>query len=1075
MNSVRLFFGIMLIFLATGASAVVSPVPRPEHPRPDFKRDAWLNLNGEWSFEFDSEDMGLQNNWATEKTNWSRNITVPFPWQSKLSGIENTEYNGAAWYKRNFTVSEKWRGQRIFICFGAVDWYSQVWINGKSVGKHEGGYSQFEFDITDYLKPGQQEVVVRAYDDTSREQPVGKQVGWYTQTGGIWQTVWLEARPAVHIDLIHFTPDPKNQCAHIKLHLISPVADKVEVTIKNDKSEPSSTPLPAQKFKLNIPAGDSEHFLTLKVRNPRLWHPDSPHLYFVDTGIKTSKGVVDLVHGYFGMRTVGIGKFAGQDFNYITLNGKPIYLLGALNQAFHPDGIHTYPSEEVLKSDLIRTKQYGLNFLRIHIKADEKRFLYWADRLGVLIQADVPCCWDWSADAQRRWQLTFDDMVQRDFNSPSIFSWCLFNETWGLGGKSYVNHPERLAWVKSRMLAARKLDPTRLIEDNSPCLYDHTISDINSWHFYINDYNRARGHIANVVRETYPGSSFNYAPGYKQSDAPLINSEFGGISAGGGDQDVSWCMKYLTNELRKHPKICGYIYTELQDIEWEHNGIMNYDRTPKEFGYGEISPGYDVNDVNSLDFLVLNAPPYQKVESSAKVSALFSHFSGKNLSAGKLQWRMTMFDSLGNEKEADCGRGEKLVAFKPWTVTPLYTINVDMPKVQGLCTLHVRLYSEDGKTELAKNYLHLDNSSELPMRQLIGSKTLYLRWQPGEFSSTSWDQMLSQSTVQPGKVWGRGAGYFEYRLHLPESVILDDLKGATLYMEAAAKASGEKLSWPARRRSSDYPQTDTVKWPSTLVVSVNGVEVEKTILPDDPADSRGVLSHARRLHPGSWGYRQVISIPPQALARTKDAIITLRLESPQGSPCGGLSIFGAEYGRYPMPLTLALESSKPINRKAIEGGSIASFSRMSSALISTALSKPETWRYCENKPSDNWIKTDFDDSGWKQGPSGFGTASTPGSIVGTTWSSKEIWLRKNFDLKELPSAIMLQIHYDEDPVIYLNGKKIASFSGYRKGYWDLSLSQKELELLRIGKNTLSVYCRNQGGGQYIDAGLIGIK
>ena len=167
--------------------------------------------------------------------------------------------------------------------------------------------------------------------------------------------------------------------------------------------------------------------------------------------------------------------------------------------------------------------------------------------------------------------------IARDYNHPSIISWCNFNETWGLGGNEYKEMTDRQEWVREMYHLAKSLDTTRLIEDNSPCLYDHVETDINSWHFYINDYDRAKEHIANVVAETYPGSGFNYAGDNVQSDAPLINSEYGGISAGAGDKDVSWCFKYLTNELRLHPKICGYIYTELQDIEWEHNGFMNYD------------------------------------------------------------------------------------------------------------------------------------------------------------------------------------------------------------------------------------------------------------------------------------------------------------------------------------------------------------------------------------------------------------------------------------------------------------------------------------------------------------------
>ncbi len=240
------------------------------------------------------------------------------------------------------------------------------------------------------------------------------------------------------------------------------------------------------------------------------------------------------MQSYFGMRSVGRQTWDGKEYEYITLNGEPVYLRGALDQAFHPDGLHAYPSDDVIRGDIQLAKDLGLNMLRCHIKINDPRYYYWADRLGLLIMYDLPSPDLDSPSMRRTFEHTLRQAMARDYNSPAIFAWVLFNETWGL---TKHNTPEGQRWVQEMYRLAKQLDPTRLIEENSACRYDHVESDINSWHFYINDYWRARQHIQRVVDETYPGSAFNYVGGdYVQGTAPLINSEYAGISARDGDQ-----------------------------------------------------------------------------------------------------------------------------------------------------------------------------------------------------------------------------------------------------------------------------------------------------------------------------------------------------------------------------------------------------------------------------------------------------------------------------------------------------------------------------------------------------------
>ena len=377
-----------------------------------------------------------------------------------------------------------------------------------------------------------------------------------------------------------------------------------------------------------------------------LWSPATPYLYAGDllltegefnpknpaelAAFEKNLADADRIKTYFGLREIKRGKLPGEDFERVFLNGKPIYLRGALDQSFNPKGIYTGPTDEFLRSDIEAAKKLGLNFLRIHIKPDEPRRLYWADKLGLLIMEDMPNTWNQNAEARKAWEHTMSEIVPRDRNHPAIFAWVAFNETWGLVHPQYKQDKDTQKWVQSMLAEIRTLDPTRLVEDNSPCNYDHVAgTDLNSWHFYIDDHDAAKRHIDEVVARSVPGSTFNYVPGQTMNTAPLINSEYGSVSAGGGDRDVSWGFRDLTTLLRKQPKIQGYVYTELSDIEWEHNGFLDYDRSPKEFGYGEFVKGMTPADLQGADFVGYDAPPaiVAKVGEVVSVPVFVSHYS----------------------------------------------------------------------------------------------------------------------------------------------------------------------------------------------------------------------------------------------------------------------------------------------------------------------------------------------------------------------------------------------------------------------------------------------------------------
>ena len=641
---------ILLLTVLTFPQAwVYAEIPWPEHPRPDFERAPWVNLNGPWSFAFDPDDAGVQAEWFKAGVGkLDRKIVVPFPWESELSGIHQPDYKGVAWYAREVELPSGpgWEGKNAWLVIGACDFEAKVWIDGQLACEHAGGYLPFEVNLSRFGKPGQRvTVVVRAVDRTDWQQPIGKQVDrWYTRTSGIWQTVYIEPRSAVHIRAMRTTPDVESGTVlyEIEVNKEAP-AHTVAITSPEGAFEPAGAAYTLDAKVIQV---------LVKVRDPQAWSPDSPKLYpAVLTLRDVNNHPIDEVRGYFGLREISTGKAPDGDFNHVQLNGKPIYLRGALHQSFHPKGIYQYPDDAAARADYEIARQLGLNFLRIHIKVPTPRELYWADKLGVLIMEDMPSFWRYTPQAQAWWQDMARGAIARDCNHPAVFAWILFNETWGIGDGGYK--PDRQAWVEGMYWWAKKLDPTRLVEDNSPCSYDHVATDINSWHFYINSYSDARRHIREVVEKTYPGSTFNFAKGYEQNDAPLMNSEYGGIGAGSGDQDVSWCFKFLTNELRRHDKIGGYVYTELCDIEWEHNGFVNYDRTPKEFGYGFWFPGFSPADLNNADFVALNSPPMIELApmQDREVGVEVSHWSDRKAANLALRWRVDWLDRFGRRFE----------------------------------------------------------------------------------------------------------------------------------------------------------------------------------------------------------------------------------------------------------------------------------------------------------------------------------------------------------------------------------------------------------------------------------------
>lgn len=446
---------------------------------------------------------------------------------------------------------------------------------------------------------------------------------------------------------------------------------------------------------------------------------------------------------------------------------------------------------------------------------------------------------------------------------------------------------ERQEWVREMYHLAKSLDTTRLIEDNSPCLYDHVETDINSWHFYINDYDRAKEHIANVVEETYPGSAFNYAGGNVQSDAPLINSEYGGISAGAGDKDVSWCFKYLTNELRLHPKICGYVYTELQDIEWEHNGFMKYDRSIKAFGY-------DYLDINTLDFIGIDYPPGTTVTPGEKVKAdiYASHFSHKTITDTTLHWQLDTMSATGDITRGSVS-GSVDVPFPQYQVQNVHQLELTMPDVHpAVGTLHVWVTDSTGSV-VARNFINFEHFVEAPVGGVSNPESqndsgfVSINHDPG--NASKWEGFLTPNSepISEAQLFAaEGSGYVEYEISLIEGIDPANSTEMELIFEASSANGGAR-------------QTEPEKHPSDVTISVNGVEIETIHIPDCPADARGVLSYIHG-QPGTYGYLYRVKVDPSVVLENEADTLTVRYEvKADAAAKGGFALYGARMGRYP--------------------------------------------------------------------------------------------------------------------------------------------------------------------------------
>ena len=594
------------------AKDVNSEKPHPEYPRPQMTRNEWMNLNGVWEFQR-SADLNEKPPFGRKLT---ENILVPFPVESALSGI--MEQLDKFWYRRTFEIPSKWKGKKILIHFGAVDYEAEVFINGKKIGLHKGGYLPFSFDITNAVTNGKNELIVRVYDPTDKGgQPRGKQDSiqkgiMYTPTSGIWQTVWLEPVSKTYIEDLKIVPDIDKK--------------EVEVTVlSNTKNAKVLVELASGKFQ-----GKTNSPIKIKISNPKLWSPQNPYLYDINVSILGNDGKpTDKVNSYFGMRKISVGEING--IKRLFVNNEPVFMNGPLDQGFWPDGIYTAPTDEALRFDIEETIKMGFNFTRKHIKVEPARWYYWCDKLGLMVWQDAPSCNSYRGSHKdeptpeidkKAFETELTGMVDFLKNSPSVIMWVIFNE-----GQGQFD-TERLVQV------VKKQDPTRLINDASGGKWSFS-GDILDTHSYpapsypkpkVEDQEKAKGKV--LVCGEFGGIGMK-VPGHMW---------FEGKGSGYANVDTSEDLLFKYAELynmiikmREENGLAAVVYTELTDIMTEINGLFTYDRIAK----------VDASKITKINTFQFKMPNFKEiVPTSEKEAQIWKYKYGPRKGA----WNKENFD-----------------------------------------------------------------------------------------------------------------------------------------------------------------------------------------------------------------------------------------------------------------------------------------------------------------------------------------------------------------------------------------------------------------------------------------------
>jgi beta-galactosidase/beta-glucuronidase len=671
---------------------------RPEYPRPHFDRShSWSSLNGQWDFHRDPEGKESAADLAAGQSEWSEQIVVPFAWETGASGV-GVNWLACGWYRRSLTVPAEWAGQRVVAHFGAVHHAATVWVNGIPVGEHEGGYTPFELDITDALDDALTgSILVRVSAPLDKRYIVhGKQRSIprddydncaFTPSSGIWQSVWLEARPATYIAGVRLDAVAGLDAIEARIDLAGTRSGEAQLRVTVE-GEPS----------VEVTVTGSTAVLKLPISKPKMWSPQNPHLYFV-TVVASSPDGVDTVTAYTGLRSVEI------EDEKLILNGERLYVRGVLDQGYWPRSGITAATDDDFVTDIELAREAGFTVIRKHLKLEDPRFLYHADRLGMLVWAEPASTGRFSPEAAARFEAQIEPMVRRDANHPSIVMWGLYNEEWGLDW-DVINDPAKQAVVRRAFELLKSLDPTRPAVDNSG--WSHVETDVVDWHIYDETPAGWATKVRNLFAEGNNTFPVGIGPGIvvdkpvmavdvREADTkPNLNSEFGG---GFTSVERGWNLRWQTLELRRYDRLSGYVWTELYDVEHEMAGLYDAERALKDSG-GSIAA--DTNTETVIIPGIEPLAPGKDVVASSSGTVDFevriSHHGSQPI-AGDVSavWGVPL-GQLSDEQALDLASETSFVgsaSARPYVLGEPLHVSATLPEGTSAARLHIALISGD--------------------------------------------------------------------------------------------------------------------------------------------------------------------------------------------------------------------------------------------------------------------------------------------------------------------------------------------------------------------------------------------
>lgn len=1075
-------------------------------------------MDGTWQFRREGESE-------------TRKITVPLPWEAAFPELRDKPVT--ATYTRTVTIPSSWQNSRVRLHIGAADYYAEVSVNGFLVGTHEGGYLPFDFEIQEFLQPGDNEFQIKVTDgapartvtgegDLTPERralvgarpfpfteiPHGKQ-SWYVTVGGIWQSVYLERCPETFVDNVFVRPDVARSGAAVRVRLAHPPLDPAGWSLRLAVTPPKGAPAVSP---VEVPlSGAREATVNAALLLPEaaLWDMDNPHLYSLSVELRQNNETVDVYETRFGMRSI-----EARD-GLILLNGKPVFLAGALDQDFYPGTVYTPPSTAYLRDQFKKAKEMGLNMLRCHIKTPDPRYLDLCDEMGILVWYEIP---NWAVLTKKsgaRGREHLEMMLERDYNHASLLILSVMNESWGID----LTEKWQREWLVDMFDYAKRLDPTRLVCDNSACVGNyHVKSDLDDYHVYFSIPDHANRWAAWCKDfASRPAWTYSrYGDAQRTKKEPVLLSEFGNwglpklaplrrehgghdpwwFQTGAGSarpencetryksyhferiwgpydrmaeasQEQEWLsLKYEIEAMRKYSAIVGYVITEFTDLHWEANGLLDMCRNPKVF-HKRLAA------LQAQDLLI---PDHSKTAyytgEAFRLPVLLSRFSDRDLTGAVLHWNVDGFGALKGEIP--------VLANPPVGASPLGEVTFPVPGVGSAQTavLRLRLLDTDGAVVNTND----ETFAFYPQStRQMGTKLppVYVHDPLKLFPNAT--QVLSNAGVPLADRMGRGVVVLSSQAD-------DALLGFARQGGAVLLLALDRESLPRNTVGIASVTRDKNGWWGDWCSGVN-------FFRPDGARTGGPWASLPQTKQFDFTFRRVI--PRRVLVgwdfatEFDDVWAGLFLgwvRNPAafaaGFKIGEGKVFATTFdlvknaNEDPVSLSMLgdlisfVASRKFAPKKAVE----IVRADLPTVLLPTAEAGKGTtggaaWRYSTTLPKEGWTTPSFDDSGWKTGRSGFGKGIEPAPSR-TRWSGTDIYLRAVVPVPDSGiSRAQIRLFHDDDAEIWVNGEPLLTRPGYVTDYEDIALSPDQIALFVPGENIVCVHCKNVAGPQYVDLGI----